>query len=294
MTLQEIIMALETYWAEQGCLLFQPYNSEVGAGTFNPVTFFRVLGPKPWKVAHVEVSKRPRDGRYGKNPNRVQQFYQYQVILKPAPEDVQDLYLNSLKALGISFKKHDVRFVEDDWESPTLGAWGLGWEVWLDGMEITQFTYFQQVGGLDLDLIPAELTYGLERIAMVVQGKKTFAEVIWCDPPAGRGKGESGSGGITWGEVYGESETQFSRFNFEEADVQLHFLLFDKFEDEAKRLIDQGDFYPGYDYVIKCSHLFNLLEARRAISVAERTNYIARVRRLARKAAVAYLENSKQ
>ena len=280
MTLQEIIMALEQYWANEGCLLFQPYNSEVGAGTFNPATFFRVLGPEPWKVAYVEISKRPRDGRYGKNPNRIQQFYQYQVVLKPAPEDVQDLYLKSLEALDISLKKHDIRFVEDDWESPTLGAWGLGWEVWMDGMEITQFTYFQQIGGLELDLIPAELTYGLERIAMAVQGKKHFSEVIWND-------------GVTWGEVYGENETQFSRFNFEEADIPMHTMLFDRYEGEAKRLIESGDFYPGYDYAIKCSHIFNLLEARGAISVSERSNYIARVRRLARKAAIAYLEKNK-
>jgi glycyl-tRNA synthetase alpha chain len=280
MTFQEIILTLEKYWSKEGCLLYQPYNSEVGAGTFNPATFFRVLGPDPWKVAHVEISKRPRDGRYGKNPNRVQQFYQYQVILKPAPENVQDLFLRSLASLGISLKKHDIRFVEDDWESPTLGAWGLGWEVWLDGMEITQFTYFQQIGGLELDMVPAELTYGLERIAMAVQGKKNLGEIVWND-------------GVTWGEIYGDNETQFSRFNFEEADVQLHTLLFDKFEDEAKRLIEKGDFYPGYDYVIKCSHMFNLLEARGAISVAERSNYIARVRRLARKAALAYLEKNK-
>ena len=294
MTLQEIIMALERYWAKEGCLLFQPYNSEVGAGTFNPATFFRVLGPKPWRVAYVEISKRPRDGRYGKNPNRVQQYYQYQVILKPAPENVQEIFLKSLTALGISLKKNDIRFVEDDWESPTLGASGLGWEVWLNGMEITQFTYFQQIGGLDLELVPAELTYGLERIAMVIQGKKTFSEIIWNDPPVGSGKGTSSSGGITWGEIYGENEEQFSRFNFEEADVHLHTILFDRFEDEAKRLIEKGDYYPGYDYVVKCSHIFNLLEARGAISVAERSNYIARVRRLARKAALAYLESNKK
>ncbi len=277
---QDIIADLERYWADCGCLILQPYNSEVGAGTFNPATFFGVLGPDPWRVAYVELSKRPRDGRYSQNPFRFQQFYQYQVILKPSPPDVQDIYLRSLQTLGLDLSKHDVRFVEDDWDAPTLGAWGLGWEVWLDGMEITQFTYFQQVGGLDLPVIPAELTYGLERIASIIQGVGSVFDVEWRP-------------GITWGDVCRESEYQFSKFNFEEAPIDLSLYIFDKFEDEAKRLIDEGLFYPGYDYVIKCSHAFNLLEARGAISVAERANYIARVRRLARRAALAYLEKRK-
>ena len=274
---QDIIFELQSFWADYGCLIFQPYNSEVGAGTFNPATFFGVLGPNPRKVAYLELSRRPRDGRYGQNPFRFQQFYQWQVILKPAPTDVQEVYLRSLESLGIELAGHDVRFVEDDWEAPTLGAWGLGWEVWLDGMEIVQFTYFQQVGGLDLELVSAELTYGLERIASIIQGVDSCYHVEWTP-------------GLSWGDVYQEVECQFSKFNFEEASVELNLLLFDKFEDEAKRLIDEGLFYPGYDYVIKCSHLFNLLEARGAISVAERANYIARVRRLARRAALAYLK----
>jgi glycyl-tRNA synthetase alpha chain len=281
MTLQEMIMALENYWAGKGCLIWQPYSSEVGAGTFNPATFLRALGPKPWKVAYVEQGKRPRDGRYAVNPNRVYQHHQYQVILKPAPSDIQELYLASLTAVGIEMKDHDVRFVEDDWESPTLGARGLGWQVWLDGVEITQFTYFQQLGGIDLEVIPVELTYGLERIACVVQNKASIFDIIWTDS-------------ITWGDVFKENEIQYSRLSYEEADVALYFQLFDKFEDEAKRLIDKGMYLPGYDYVTKCSHAFNILEARGAISVTERATYIARVRRLARRAALTYLESTKE
>lgn len=277
MTIQGIIEKLSKYWEKQGCLVLQPYNSEVGAGTFNPATFFRVLGPEPWRVAYVETSKRPKDGRYGENPNRVQQFYQYQVILKPAPSDAQDLFLRSLEILGIDSGKHDIRFVEDDWESPTLGAWGLGWEVWLDGLEILQFTYFQQIGGIDLEIIPVEYSYGLERIAAHLQKKDSFAEIEWGE-------------GITWGELHLQQEVEFSKFNYEEASIELHLLLFDKFEDEAKRLLDAGYVYPGYDYVIKCSHFFNLLDARGAISAEERKNYIARVRRLAKRAAMGYLK----
>jgi len=276
-TIQGIIEKLSKYWEKQGCLVLQPYNSEVGAGTFNPATFFRVLGPEPWRVAYVETSKRPKDGRYGENPNRVQQFYQYQVILKPAPSDAQDLFLRSLEILGIDSGKHDIRFVEDDWESPTLGAWGLGWEVWLDGLEILQFTYFQQIGGIDLEIIPVEYSYGLERIAAHLQKKDSFAEIEWGE-------------GITWGELHLQQEVEFSKFNYEEASIELHLLLFDKFEDEAKRLLDAGYVYPGYDYVIKCSHFFNLLDARGAISAEERKNYIARVRRLAKRAAMGYLK----
>jgi len=277
MTLQNMIRTLDDYWGEKGCLIWQPYSSEVGAGTFNPATFLQVLGPDPWKVAYVEQGKRPRDGRYAVNPNRVYQHHQYQVILKPSPFDIQDVYLNSLKALGIKLLDHDIRFLEDDWDAPTLGAWGIGWQVWLDGVEITQFTYFQQVGGLDLEVIPVELTYGIERIACIIQNKPSIYDLQWTET-------------VTWGNLFRNNEIQYSRLNYEEADVELYFLLFDKFEDEAKRLIDKGMYLPGYDYVIKCSHAFNILEARGAISVTERASYIARVRRLARRAALAYVK----
>jgi glycyl-tRNA synthetase alpha chain len=272
LTLQEIILRLERYWERQGCVLAYPINTEVGAGTFNPHTFLRALGPKPWRVAYVEPSRRPRDGRYGENPNRVQEFHQYQVVLKPSPDDVLDVYLASLTDLGIDLAKHDVRFVEDDWESPTLGAAGLGWEVWLDGMEITQFTYFQQVGGIELDPISAEITYGLERIAMYVQGVDHIKDIRW-------------NGDLTWGDVRLAAERDFSRYNFEDANVELHFRLFEDFEREAKRLLDADLLHPGYDAVLKCSHFFNVLEARGAISVTERASYIGRVRALAIKAA---------
>ena len=277
MTLQNMIRTLDDYWGEKGCLIWEPYSSEVGAGTFNPATFLQVLGPDPWKVAYVEQGKRPRDGRYAVNPNRVYQHHQYQVILKPSPFDIQDVYLNSLKSLGVKLLDHDIRFLEDDWDAPTLGAWGIGWQVWLDGVEITQFTYFQQVGGLDLEVIPVELTYGLERIACIIQNKPSIFDLQWTDT-------------VTWGDLFRNNEIQYSRLNYEEADVDLYFLLFDKFEDEAKRLIDKGMYLPGYDYVIKCSHAFNILEARGAISVTERASYIARVRRLARRTALTYVK----
>ncbi|MEO0005287.1 MAG: glycine--tRNA ligase subunit alpha [candidate division WOR-3 bacterium] len=277
LSFQELILRLQKYWADQGCAILSPYNSEVGAGTFNPATFLRVLDSKPWNVVYCEPSKRPRDGRYAQNPLRVQQFWQLQVILKPAPADVQNRYLKSLEAVGIDLKKNDIRFTEDDWESPTLGAWGLGWQVELNGIEITQFTYFQQCGSIDLKVIPVELTYGLERIAMFIQGVDSVFAVRWNED-------------LTWGDVYRQNEEEFSRFNFEEADVELFRVLFDRFESEAQRLLKLGLVYPGYDCVIKCSHFFNLLEARGAISVSERQNYIARVRRLARLAATTYLK----
>jgi glycyl-tRNA synthetase alpha chain len=273
---QEIILKLEEYWADYGCVIVQPYNSEVGAGTFNPATFLRCLGPEPWKAAYVEPSRRPKDGRYGENPIRTQQFLQYQVILKPAPHDVLDVYFKSLEALGIDLQKHDVRLVKDDWESPTLGAAGLGWEVWIDGMEITQFTYFQQAGGIELDVVSAEITYGLGRIATFLQGVDSFFELEWAP-------------GVTFDEMQRRYEIEFSTFNFEEADIPFHRQLFDKFEAEAARLLDKGILAPGYDYVLKCSHTFNVLDARGAISVTERTGYIARVRKLARKAALLYV-----
>jgi len=273
---QDIIFRLQSYWAERGCAVLSPYNSEVGAGTFNPATFIRVLDSKPWNVVYIEPSKRPRDGRYAQNPLRVQQFWQLQAVLKPAPADIQDLYLKSLEAIGIDLKKNDIRFTEDDWESPTLGAWGLGWQVELNGIEISQFTYFQQCGSIDLKVIPVELTYGLERIAMFVQNVNSIFEVKWND-------------NLTWGDVYRQNEEEFSKFNFEEADVALYREMFDRFDSEAQRLLKLGLVYPGYDHVIKCSHFFNLLEARGAISVSERQNYIARVRRLARLTATTYL-----
>ena len=273
---QDIILRLQSYWAERGCAVLSPYNSEVGAGTFNPATFIRVLDSRPWNVVYIEPSKRPRDGRYAQNPLRVQQFWQLQAVLKPAPADIQDLYLKSLEAIGIDLKKNDIRFTEDDWESPTLGAWGLGWQVELNGIEISQFTYFQQCGSIDLKVIPVELTYGLERIAMFVQNVDSIFNVKWNDT-------------LTWGDVYRQNEEEFSKFNFEEADVALYREMFDRFESEAQRLLKLGLVYPGYDHVIKCSHFFNLLEARGAISVSERQNYIARVRRLARLTATTYL-----
>jgi glycyl-tRNA synthetase alpha chain len=281
LTFQEIILRLQDFWSKRGCLILQPYNSEVGAGTFNPATFLRVLGPEPWRVAYVEPSRRPKDGRYAENPNRVQQYHQFQVILKPPPHNIQEIYLDSLRALGIEIEKHDVRFVEDDWESPTLGAWGLGWEVWLDGLEITQFTYFQQSGGIDLEVISVELTYGLERIAMYVQGVESIFDIIWTE-------------GVTWGEVYKRFEYEFSVYNYEKADIDFHFKLFKKYEEDAERLLNEGLLYPGYDLVIKLSHIFNVLDARGALSVSERTAYIGRVRRLARKSALLYLKQRKE
>ncbi len=281
MNFQQIVTTLQKYWMEKGCLLVQPYGLEVGAGTFNPATFLRSLGPEPWSVCYVEPSRRPTDGRYGENPNRLQHYFQFQVIIKPAPEKIQEMYLGSLKALGVIPKQHDIRFVEDDWESPTLGASGLGWEVWLDGLEITQFTYFQQVGGIELDPITAEITYGLERIAMYIQKKKNVYDVEWGN-------------GISYGEIYHQNEIQYSKHNFEEADIKMLSRLFEQYEKECLRLADKSLILPAYDYVLKCSHTFNLLEARGAISVSERTNYIARVRNLAKACAEGFLKLRKE
>lgn len=277
MNYQEVVMRLEKFWADYGCVVQQPYDVEVGAGTMNPATFLRVLGPEPWMVAYVEPSRRPTDGRYGENPNRLQHYYQYQVILKPSPDDVQELYLDSLRALGIDPLQHDIRFVEDDWESPTLGAWGLGWEVWLDGMEITQFTYFQQAGGIDLKPVSVELTYGLERIAMYIQGVDSVFDLIWVD-------------NVTYGDVHHQGEVEWSHYNFEDADVEVLFKMFEMCEKESLRLIEKGLVLPAYDHCLKCSHLFNLLDARGAISVKERTAYVGRVRQLARLCAEGYLK----
>jgi glycyl-tRNA synthetase alpha chain len=275
--LQDLILKLHSYWAEQGCVIHQPYDIEVGAGTFNPATFFRVLGPEPWKAAYVEPSRRPTDGRYGENPNRLQHYYQYQVILKPSPKDIQDLYLKSLSAITIDLLKHDIRFVEDDWESPTLGAWGLGWEVWLDGMEITQFTYFQQVGGIELRPVSVEVTYGLERIAMYLQEVESVYDLKW-------------SKGISYGDIHHRTEVEFSRYNFDEADIAMHLNLFEMFEKEAARLLKKGLVLPAYDFCLKCSHAFNMLDARGALSVTERTAYITKVRNIAKRCAEGYLK----
>ena len=277
MTFQEIILKLQNYWADYGCVIWQPYDTEKGAGTFNPATFLKVLGPEPWKCAYVEPSRRPTDGRYGENPNRLQHYYQYQVIIKPAPDDSQDIYLNSLRFLGIDLVKHDVRFVEDDWESPTLGATGLGWEVWLDGMEITQFTYFQQVGGFELEPITLELTYGLERIAMFIQEKASVFDLEWVK-------------GYTYGDIHKQDEVQFSTYNFKVADTAMLFQLFDMYEKECQRLLKEDLVLPAYDYVLKCSHAFNMLDARGAIGVTQRTGYIGRVRNLARRCAEIYVK----
>lgn len=276
MNFQELILSLMDFWAEKGCVIVQPYDIEVGAGTFNPATFLKSLGPEPWKAAYVEPSRRPTDGRYGENPNRLQHYYQFQVLLKPAPEDSQGVYLESLRALGVDLVGHDVRFVEDDWESPTLGASGLGWEVWLDGMEVTQFTYFQQIGSIELFPISLELTYGLERIAMFIQKVDSIFDLEWAE-------------GLTYGDVHLETERQFSRYNFEAADVPMHLELFKVYEAEAERLLDAELVLPAYDFVLKCSHAFNMLDARGAIGVAERTAYIGRVRKLARRVAEGYV-----
>jgi glycyl-tRNA synthetase alpha chain len=281
MEYQQMIANLQQFWNDQGCVVVQPYNSEVGAGTFNPNTFLRALGPEPWRVAYVEPSKRPKDGRYLENPNRVHQFLQYQVILKPNPANSQELYLESLRSIGIDKEQHDIRFVEDDWESPTLGAAGLGWEVWLDGMEVSQFTYFQQVGGVRCKPVSVELTYGLLRLCMFIQGVDHLKDIAW-------------GGGLTWGEVMGQFEREYSAFNFEHADIAMYRRHFEEKEEEARKLLEAGLVYPGYDAVIKCSHMFNLLEARGAISVTERTGYIARVRNLARQAAQAYVKSREE
>ena len=276
LTFQELIFSLQRYWADQGCLLLQPYDLEVGAGTFHPATFLRSLGPEPWRVAYVEPSRRPTDGRYGENPNRLQHYYQYQVILKPSPLEVQNLYLQSLEKLGINPLEHDLRFVEDDWESPTLGAWGLGWEVWLDGMEITQFTYFQQCGGIDLAPISVELTYGLERIAMYLQEVDKVYDLKWNDR-------------VSYGEIHHRTEFEFSTYNFDQADVEQLRKNFESYEGECHRLVRIHLSLPAYDFCLKCSHVFNILDARGAISVTERTSYIARVREMARLVAQEYL-----
>jgi len=279
--LQEIVMRLERFWAEQGCIIQQPYDIEVGAGTMNPATTLRVLGPEPWRVAYVEPSRRPTDGRYGQNPNRLQHYYQFQVIIQPAPEEIQEIYLESLKTMGIEPADHDIRFVEDDWESPTIGAWGLGWEVWLDGMEITQFTYFQQVGGIDMDPVPAEITYGIERIAMFVQKVDNVYDLEWV-------------GKIRYGDVHHKGEVEHSTYNFEVSDTEMLFRLFSMYEAEARNALSRGLVLPSYDYVLKCSHTFNLLDARNAISVTERTGYISRVRALASACCQSYVRQREE
>jgi glycyl-tRNA synthetase alpha chain len=281
MYFQDVILKLQEYWAKKGCIIYQPYDIEVGAGTFNPSTFLRCLGPEPWNAAYVEPSRRPTDGRYGDNPNRLQHYYQFQVLLKPSPEDIQDLYLESLEYLGINPLEHDIRFVEDDWESPTLGAWGLGWEVWLDGMEITQFTYFQQAGGMDLKPVSGEITYGIERIAMYLQKVDSVFDLAWNE-------------NLTYGDVYHRNEVEFSRYNFEYADTDMLFKLFQMYENECKQLIEKKLVLPAYDYCLKCSHTFNLLDARNAISVTERTGYIARVRQLAKMCGEKYVESREE
>ncbi len=280
-TFQGLIFALERFWADQGCVILQPYDMEVGAGTFHPATFLRSIGPEPWRSAYVQPSRRPTDGRYGENPNRLQHYYQYQVVLKPSPLDIQDLYLQSLRALGIDPLVHDIRFVEDNWESPTLGAWGLGWEVWLNGMEVTQFTYFQQVGGLDCRPVTGEITYGLERIAMYLQGVESVYELVWT-----RASGRV----VTYGDVYHQNEVEQSAYNFEHADIDTLFRHFDNCERQSQYLIEQGLALPAYEQVLKASHTFNLLDARSAISVTERQRFILRVRALARSVAQAYYE----
>ncbi|MCB9800046.1 MAG: glycine--tRNA ligase subunit alpha [Candidatus Omnitrophica bacterium] len=278
LTFQELIQSLNNYWSRQGCLIMQPYDLEVGAGTFSPHTFLRALGPEPWNAAYVEPSRRPTDGRYGENPHRTQHYYQYQVIMKPAPANIQELYLGSLKSIGIDLLSHDIRFVEDDWESPTLGAWGLGWEVWLDSMEITQFTYFQQCGSIDLEMISGEITYGLERIAMFLQQKESIFDLEWTD-------------GVTYGDVHLQGEREFSTFNFEGSDPQMTLRHFEDYERLAKSLLEKKLVLPAYDCCLKTSHLFNLLDARGAVSVNERPRFIGRVRALARACAQAYLES---
>ncbi|MEJ2345481.1 MAG: glycine--tRNA ligase subunit alpha [Gammaproteobacteria bacterium] len=278
-TFQGLILALQHYWAQRGCVLLQPYDLEVGAGTFHTATFLRSIGPEPWSAAYVQPSRRPTDGRYGENPNRLQHYYQFQVVIKPSPLNIQDLYLGSLRMLGIDPLVHDIRFVEDNWESPTLGAWGLGWEVWLNGMEVTQFTYFQQVGGLDCRPVTGEITYGLERIAMYLQGVESVFDLVWTDGPLGR---------VTYGDVFHQNEVEMSAYNFEHADVESLFGWFDTCERESQRLIELQLPLPAYEMMLKASHTFNLLDARHAISVTERARYIGRVRGLSRAVAEAY------
>jgi len=281
MTFQELILALQRYWADQGCVVLQPYDAAMGAGTFHPATFLRSIGPEPWNAAYVQPSRRPTDGRYGDNPFRLQHYYQFQVVLKPSPDDIQELYIDSLRSLGIDTEVHDIRFVEDNWESPTLGAWGLGWEVWLNGMEVTQFTYFQQAGGLDCKPVTGEITYGLERIAMYLQDVESVFDLTWADGPAGT---------VTYGDVFHQNEVEQSRYNFEEADTRVLFTRFDEAEQQCNRLVEAGLSLPAYDFVLDASHTFNLLDARKAISVSERQRYILRVRALARAVAKTYFD----
>ena len=281
LTFQDLILRLQAFWGEQGCVILQPLDMEVGAGTFHPATFLRALGPENWNAAYVQPSRRPTDGRYGENPNRLQHYYQFQVIMKPSPDNFQELYLQSLAALGVDMAIHDVRFVEDNWESPTLGAWGLGWEVWLNGMEVSQFTYFQQAGGLECFPVTGEITYGLERIAMYLQGVDSVYDLVWAHSP---------SGPVTYGDVYHQNEVEMSRYNFQEADVDYLFRQFDHCEAEARRLVQAGLPLPAYEMVLQASHTFNLLDARHAISVTERQRFILRVRSLARAVAGAYVD----
>ena len=278
MNFQDLILALASYWGKQGCALLQPYDMEVGAGTSHTATFLRALGPEPWRAAYVQPSRRPKDGRYGDNPNRLQHYYQYQVVLKPSPENILDLYLGSLEAIGVDPRKNDIRFVEDDWENPTLGAWGLGWEVWLNGMEVTQFTYFQQVGGLDCKPVLGEITYGLERLAMYLQAKENVFDLVWTP-------------GITYRDVYHQNEVEQSTYNFEQSNAAWLLQQFSAFESEARRLIEAGLALPGYEMVLKSAHTFNMLDARGAISTTERAGYIGRIRTLARLVAQAYYES---
>ena len=278
-TFQELILRLQAFWAERGCVVMQPYDMEMGAGTFHPATFLRAVGPEPWSAAYVQPCRRPTDGRYGDNPFRLQHYYQYQVVIKPSPDEIQAMYLDSLRAIGIDPLVHDIRFVEDNWESPTLGAWGIGWEVWLNGMEITQFTYFQQVGGLECRPVTGEITYGLERLAMYLQDVESIFDITWTDGPLGR---------ISYGDVYHQNEVEQSRYNFEVADTDALFRLFDHAESESKRLIDAGLALPAYEQMLTASHTFNLLDARQAISVSERQRFILRVRGMARGIAEAY------
>ncbi|MDE0950032.1 MAG: glycine--tRNA ligase subunit alpha [Halioglobus sp.] len=280
LTFQALILKLQQFWADQGCVVLQPLDMEVGAGTFHPATFLRAIGPESWNAAYVQPCRRPTDGRYGENPNRLQHYYQFQVAMKPSPENFQELYLESLTALGVDATVHDIRFVEDNWESPTLGAWGLGWEVWLNGMEVTQFTYFQQAGGLECYPVTGEITYGIERIAMYLQGVDSIYDLVWSKGPAGT---------VTYGDVFHQNEVEMSRYNFEEADVEHLFTNFDHCESEALRLVEKNLPLPAYEMVMKASHIFNLLDARHAISVTERQRFILRVRTLSRAVAQAYL-----
>ena len=284
-TFQDLVLALQHFWAEKGCVVLQPLDLEVGAGTFHPATFLRAIGPETWNTAYVQPCRRPTDGRYGENPNRLQHYYQFQVILKPSPHDIQDLYLASLTSLGIDMSIHDIRFVEDNWESPTLGAWGLGWEVWLNGMEVTQFTYFQQVGGLECHPVSGEITYGIERIAMYLQGVDSIYDIVWADGPAGV---------VTYGDVFKQNEVEMSAYNFEHADIEKLFQYFDDSEQQCNALLEKDLALPAYEQVLKASHYFNLLDARKALSVTERQRFILRVRTLARLVAKAYFESRKR